>query len=73
MRVEDDFSGIKSYRASINDQWILMEHEPKDKTLIYDFSDLNFEKARLDFKLEVEDNVGNKTQYEATLFRKPQP
>ena len=72
MRVEDDFSGIKSYRASINDQWILMEHEPKDKTLIYDFSDLNFEKARLDFKLEVEDNVGNKTQYEATLFRKPQ-
>ena len=73
MRVEDDFSGIKSYRASINDQWILMEHEPKDKTLIYDFSDLNFEQARLDFKLEVEDNVGNKTQYEATLFRKPQP
>jgi len=72
MRVEDDFSGIKSYRASINDQWILMEHEPKDKTLIYDFSDLNFEKARLDFKLEVEDNVGNKTLYEATLFRKPQ-
>ena len=71
MRVEDDFSGIKSYRASINDQWILMEHEPKDKTLIYDFSDLNFEQARLDFKLEVEDNVGNKTQYEATLFRKP--
>ena len=73
MQVEDDFSGIKSYRASINDQWILMEHEPKDKTLIYDFSDLNFEQARLDFKLEVEDNVGNKTQYEATLFRKPQP
>ena len=73
MSVEDDFSGIKSYRASINDQWILMEHEPKDKTLVYDFSDLNFEKARLDFKLEVEDNVGNKTQYDATLFRKPQP
>lgn len=72
MRVDDEFSGIKSYRATINDQWILMEHEPKDQTLIYDFSDLNFEESRLDFKLEVEDNVGNKTQYEATLFRKPQ-
>ena len=41
MRIEDDFSGIKSYRATINDQWILMEHEPKN-TLTYDFSDHRF-------------------------------
>ena len=71
MRVEDDFSGIKSYRASINDQWILMEHEPKDKTLIYDFSDLNFEQARLDFKLEVEDNVGNKPSMKRPYLGSP--
>ena len=72
LRIEDDFSGIKSYRASINDQWILMEHEPKDKTLMYDFNDLEFDRTQLDFKLEVEDQVGNKAFFEATLFRKPQ-
>ena len=73
MRIEDDFSGIKSYRATINDQWILMEHEPKKNTLTYDFSDHRFKQAKLDFKLEVKDQVGNKSVYEATLFRKPQP
>ena len=73
MRIEDDFSGIKSYRATINDQWILMEHEPKKNTLTYDFSDHRFKQAKLDLKLEVEDQVGNKSVYKATLFRKPQP
>ena len=29
--------------------------------------------AKLDLKLEVEDQVGNKSVYKATLFRKPQP
>ena len=72
LRIEDDFSGIKSYRASINDQWILMENEPKNKTLMYDFNDLEFDRTQLDFKLEVEDQVGNKAFFEATLFRKPQ-
>ncbi len=26
--IDDDFSGIQSYRATINDQWIRMEYEP---------------------------------------------
>ncbi|MGB1971816.1 MAG: M23 family metallopeptidase [Flavobacteriaceae bacterium] len=69
--IEDDFSGIKKYRATINDQWILMEYEPKDKSLSYDFSDLDFKLARLEFRLEVEDNVGNVGRYETTIFRKP--
>ena len=62
------FSGIKSYRATINDQWILMEHEPKKNTLTYDFSDHRFKQAKLDFKLEVKDQVGNKSVYEATCL-----
>ena len=49
-----------------------MEYEPKDKTLIYDLNDINFKEAKLDFRLEVEDNVGNLNVYETTLFRKPQ-
>ena len=68
--VDDEFSGIKSYRATMNGQWILMEHEPKDNTLIYDFSDIEFDQAQLDFELEVEDQVGNQSGFKATIFRK---
>ena len=54
----------------MNGQWILMEHEPKDNTLIYDFSDIEFDQAQLDFELEVEDQVGNQSGFKATIFRK---
>jgi hypothetical protein len=70
IEVDDEFSGIKSYRATMNGQWILMEHEPKDNTLIYDFSDIEFDQAKLDFELEVEDQVGNQSRFKATIFRK---
>ena len=70
VEVDDEFSGIKSYRATINGQWILMEHEPKDKTLIYNFSDIEFDQTQLDFELEVEDQVGNTSVFNATIFRK---
>ena len=71
LKAMDDFSGIKSYRATINNQWILMEHEPKDKTLTFRFDDLSFKKAQLDLAIEIEDYVGNKQLYTTTIFRKP--
>ena len=70
VEVYDTFSGIKSYRATINGQWILMEHEPKDKTLTYNFADIEFDQTQLDFELEVEDQVGNTSVFNATIFRK---
>ena len=70
VEVDDGFSGIKSYRAKINGQWILMEHEPKDKTLIYNFADIEFDQTQLNFELEVEDQVGNRSVFNATIFRK---
>ncbi len=71
IKVEDDFSGIKEYKGTINNQWILLEHEPKDNMLFYSFNDINFDKFQLDFKLEVEDMQGNSSVFEATIFRKP--
>ena len=70
VEIEDEFSGIKSYRATINGQWILMEYEPKDKTLIYNFADIDFDQTQLDFELTVEDQVGNQSVFNATIFRK---
>lgn len=70
LKISDDFSGIKSYRGTINDQWVLFEYEPKRKLLTYDFSDKVFDLAKHELELEVEDNVGNKAVYKTTFFRK---
>jgi hypothetical protein len=70
LKIEDDFSGIKSYRGTINGQWILLEHEPKNNTLTFAFEDIDFDQSQLNFKLEVEDQQGNRSTYETTIFRK---
>ncbi len=70
IKISDDFSGIKSYRGTINGEWVLFEYEPKRNLLTYDFSDKTFELAKHELELEVEDNVGNKSVYKTTFFRK---
>ena len=71
IKIDDDFSGIKKYRATINDQWILFEHEPKRKMLTYDFQDIDFRNHKLKLKIEVEDQQGNVSNFETDIFRKP--
>ena len=68
--ISDDFSGVKSYRGTINGEWVLFEYEPKRNRLTYDLSDKLFDLAKHELRLEVEDNVGNKAIYETTYFRK---
>ena len=70
LKIDDDFSGIKSYRGAINGKWILFEYEPKQKLLTYDFSDLTFETEKHELEIVVEDNVGNKTLFKTLFFRK---
>ena len=70
IKVDDEFSGIKKYRASINGKWILMEHEPKRKLLFFEFDDVKFSKTELKLNLHVEDMVGNVNEFEATIYRK---
>ena len=70
LKIEDDFSGIKSYKGTINGQWILLEHEPKNNTLTFAFDDIDFDQSQLDFKLEVKDQQGNSSIFETTVFRK---
>lgn len=59
VKISDDFSGIDQYTPTINGKWILMEYEPKEKTLTFDMSDMIFTDKELIFRLVVKDNVGN--------------
>tara|TARA_B100001059_G_scaffold42883_1_gene34830 strand:- start:8112 stop:9779 length:1668 start_codon:yes stop_codon:yes gene_type:complete len=70
IKISDDFSGIKSYRGTINGEWVLFEYEPKRKLLTYDLSDKVFDLVKHELQLEVVDNVGNKAVYKTTFFRK---
>ncbi|WZL88801.1 M23 family metallopeptidase [Salinimicrobium sp. 3283s] len=70
IKISDDLSGIKSYRATVNGKFILMEYEYKRNLLTHDFADGVVTDTENHLKLEVIDNVGNTTVFESTFFRK---
>ena len=70
LKISDDLSGIDTYSATLNGDWILMEYEPKTNTLTYNFDDVILNKKQCALKVTVTDNVGNTNTYEVSFFRK---
>lgn len=70
IRVDDEFSGIKKYRANINGKWILMEYEPKRKLLFFEFDDIKFNTTELKLNIYAEDMVGNVNEFKTSIYRK---
>src|SRR5690606_23512409 len=61
-KIQDDLSGISSYRATVNDQWLLMYYDAKTATIWSE----RFDKEVLmkgEFKLVVVDQAGNRSEY----------
>ncbi|MFL1896413.1 M23 family metallopeptidase [Aquimarina sp. 2-A2] len=69
-KINDNDSGIDSYRATINGKFILMEYDYKTGMLVYDFNDAVETATENNLKLTVKDNVGNTAIYTTTFFRK---
>jgi len=70
LSVSDDLSGVNTYSATLNGQWILMEYEPKTNTLTYNFDDKILNQKQCELKVTVTDNVGNENTITTTFFRK---
>jgi len=70
LKINDEGSGISSYRATVNGKWILMEYDYKTKTLTHDFNDNIVSDTNNNLKVIVTDNVGNNSTFEATFHRK---
>ncbi|WP_136467251.1 M23 family metallopeptidase [Flagellimonas onchidii] len=70
LEISDDLSGISTYNATLNGEWILMEYEPKTRTITYNFDDKILDKTQCDLKVVVTDNVGNSNTFKSTFFRK---
>jgi len=68
LKITDDLSGINTYNATLNGEWILMEYYKN--TLTYNFDDKILNKKECNLKVVVTDNVGNTTTFTATLYKK---
>lgn len=64
--ITDDFSGIKSYRATVDDEWILMEYDEKNDQLTHRF-DGRIPKGKHRLVLTVEDARGNVATYKKSF------
>lgn len=67
VKIEDNLSGVKSYRGTIDGKWIKMEFEAKKAKLFYTFN--NIPKGKHTFALELIDGVGNVNSVEYDFVR----
>ncbi|MBN09798.1 MAG: hypothetical protein CMC79_05465 [Flavobacteriaceae bacterium] len=70
LKVTDNLSGIKSIKPSINGEWILMEYEPKNNTINYNFSDKKFPDGKHELEIILKDNLDNENVYNIIFYRK---
>jgi hypothetical protein len=70
VKINDIGSGIKDWKATINDEWILMQYNHKKGILTYNFSDKKLVGSKHIFNLVVSDNVGNTNTISTTFFKK---
>lgn len=68
-KISDDLSGIDSYKAYLNGNWILMEYDYKSKKLVHTLSDNIYVKGKNDFKVVVTDEMNNSTTFESYFYK----
>lgn len=56
--VSDDLSGVESWNAWLNDEWILLEYDPKTRRMTYSHPH-NFSPGNYSIRLKVKDERGN--------------
>jgi hypothetical protein len=66
--VSDNLSGIESYRGELNGKWVLVEWDPKNRLMIYQF-DFMTQPGTNTFTLFLEDEKGNKSRYSTSFVK----
>lgn len=69
VRIADNLSGLDTWTATLDGQWIMMEYEPKDRTLRHTFDPHSEGRGRREFKLVATDERKNETVYTYTFLR----
>lgn len=63
LKIGDDLSGIATYTGSLDGNWVLMEYEPKTRTLTHTFDRYSKAIGKRNFVLQVVDDRGNSSTY----------
>ncbi len=67
----DDFSGIRSFRATLDGKWILFEYDGKTQTLFHKTDPELFPKGKeMELLLKVTDQVGHLTEFRKIVVRR---
>lgn len=68
IRLTDNMSGIKNFRGTINDKYVLFKHDIKSSNYTYDFDDERLEKGQMQhLRFTATDSAGNSAEYEYTF------
>jgi len=68
VKISDEFSGIGSYRGTIDGKWILMEYDKKSHLLVYKF-DSKLSPGLHNFCLEVKDKKDNSKSISLNFYK----
>jgi len=66
--ISDNFSGIQSFNGYIDDKWVLMEYDSKNRHLWHRF-DKDLAKGSHKFRLVLKDWKDNERVYETSFVR----
>lgn len=69
LKIQDDLSGIKTFKASMNGEWILMEYEPKRNALTHYFDDRTNSAGEKHLLVEVTDDRGSSSTFSMKFVR----
>ena len=69
--LKDDFSGVASFEATIDGQWILFEQNTMNSTVTHHFDGtrIKYEGGKHELVLTVKDNRGNSTTLRRSFTR----
>lgn len=67
-KISDNLSGIRSFNATIDGQWVLMEYDPK-RALTWHTLDKALPKGKHHFQYVVIDMKGNSKTFNATFYK----
>lgn len=67
-KIKDNLAGIKDFKGTIDNQWVLMEYDAKNNSLWHHF-DNKTTAGKHDFTLEVSDKMGNTSRFQTSFER----
>lgn len=68
IQIDDNLSGIESYRLTMDGKWVLCKYDPKNSLLIYEFDKKTPRNQKLNFELIVTDKKKNKSIQSKQIF-----